>query len=97
VGADILTNWAERRLLPLLHRAQQPAAPVNAEGRVVVANRPWLVTGAVTDRANVVALWAGRACGSAELYRLPELPLGVFVFSRRRLFGDPHAFRSASA
>ena len=57
VGADIVAGWLERRLLPLLHRMDGPVALVNAEGRVVVANRPALVTGAVLRQADVPALW----------------------------------------
>ena len=45
VGADIVASWLERRLLPLLHRMDGPVALVNAEGRVVVANRPALGDG----------------------------------------------------
>lgn len=67
VGADIVNSWLERRLLPLLHRIDRPAALVNAEGRVVVANHPSLVTGAVT-----------RAEG-ATVHPLDGLPLGVLV------------------
>jgi hypothetical protein len=79
VGADIVNSWLERRLLPLLHRTGRPAALVNAEGRVVVANHPAMVTGAVTHEANVPALWAGRDAPGAVLHRLPSLPLGVLV------------------
>jgi hypothetical protein len=57
VGADIVAGWLERRLLPLLHRMDGPVALVNAEGRVVVANRPALVTGAVLRQVDVPALW----------------------------------------
>ncbi len=49
VGADIVVEWLERRLLPLLHRTGRTAALVNAENRVVAANHPDLVTGAVTE------------------------------------------------
>jgi hypothetical protein len=79
VGADIVNSWLERRLLPLLHRVGQPAALVNAEGRVVVANHPTLVAGSVTHRADVPALWAGRDVDGAALHPLPGLPLGVLV------------------
>jgi hypothetical protein len=79
VGADIVNSWLERRLLPLLHRTGQPAALVNAEGRVVVANHPALVTGAVTHKVNVPALWAGRQGNGAVLHRLRDLPLAVLV------------------
>ena len=40
VGADIVVEWLERRLLPLLHRTGRTAALVNAENRVVAANHP---------------------------------------------------------
>ncbi len=68
VGADIVNSWLERRLLPLLHRVGRPAALVNAEGRVVVANHPSLVTGAVT-----------RVGEGATVHPLDGLPLGVLV------------------
>jgi hypothetical protein len=81
VGADIVAGWLERRLLPLLHRMDAPVALVNAEGRVVVANRPALVTGAVLRQVDVPALWRGTEAtvGAAALHRLPDLPLGVLV------------------
>jgi hypothetical protein len=79
VGADIVASWLERRLLPLVHRVDDPAALVNAEGRVVVANRPELVTGAVVRQVDVAALWKGADAGTATLHRLPDLPLGVLV------------------
>lgn len=81
VGADIVAGWLERRLLPLLHRMDGPVALVNAEGRVVVANRPALVTGAVVREVDVAALWrsATPAAAGAVLHRLPDLPLGVLV------------------
>ena len=83
VGADIVAGWLERRLLPLLHRMDGPAALVNAEGRVVVANRPELVTGAVLRQADVPALWrrdpGDPPAGDAVLHRLPDLPLGVLL------------------
>lgn len=66
VGADIVVDWLERRLLPLLHRCERPAALVNAERRVVAANRPELVTGTVLT-------------GPGEHRPLPELPLSVLV------------------
>ncbi|HEY0812486.1 MAG TPA: cache domain-containing protein [Pseudonocardia sp.] len=66
VGADIVVDWLERRLLPLLHRTGHAAALVNAENRVVAANRPDLVTGAVTELA-------------ATRHPLPDLPLTVLV------------------
>ena len=66
VGADIVVEWLERRLLPLLHRTGRTAALVNAENRVVAANRPDLVTGAVTELVG-------------ERYPLPDLPLTVLV------------------
>ena len=85
VGADIVVSWLERRLLPLLP-AHGPVALVNADGRVVVANRPELVTGAVVRPVDIAALWRspdGRdgagLDGAAVLYRLPDLPLGVLV------------------
>jgi len=84
VGADIVASWLERRLLPLLHRMDGPVALVNAEGRVVVANRPALVTGAVLRQADVPALWQrepGDRAGGATLHRLPDLPLGVLVLA----------------
>jgi len=71
VGADIVNSWLERRLLPLLHRVGQQAALVNAEGRVVVANHPCLVAGAVTHRAD-----------GATLHPLDGLPLAVLVLDR---------------
>ena len=85
VGADIVAGWLERRLLPLLHRMDGPVALVNAEGRVVVANRPALVTGAVLRQSDVPALWR-RGAGEprdrgATLHRLPDLPLGVLVLA----------------
>lgn len=86
VGADIVASWLERRLLPLLHRMDRPAALVNSEGRVVVANRPELVIGAVVRRG------AGRppappgegavrtvVASGEELHELPDLPLAVLV------------------
>jgi len=83
VGADIVAGWLERRLLPLLHRMDGPVALVNAEGRVVVANRPELVTGAVLRQADVPALWrrdpGDPPAGGAVLHRLPDLPLGVLL------------------
>ena len=83
VGADIVASWLERRLLPLLHRMDGPVALVNAEGRVVVANRPALVTGAVLRQVDVPALWRRdpetRPAGDAVLHRLPDLPLGVLL------------------
>jgi hypothetical protein len=81
VGADIVAGWLERRLLPLLHRMDAPVALVNAEGRVVVANRPALVTGAVLRQVDVPALWRRpeATVGAAALHRLPDLPLGVLV------------------
>ncbi len=66
VGADIVVEWLERRLLPLLHRTGRTAALVNAENRVVAANHPSLVTGAVTEV-------------EATRYPLPDLPLAVLV------------------
>jgi hypothetical protein len=66
VGADIVNSWLERRLLPLLHRVPDPAALVNAEGRVMVSNHPSLVAGAVTRADGVV-------------HPLDGLPLGVLV------------------
>ena len=85
VGADIVAGWLERRLLPLLHRMDGPVALVNAEGRVVVANRPALVTGAVLRQADVPALWrrepGSPATAGATLHRLPDLPLGVLVLA----------------
>jgi len=71
VGADIVNSWLERRLLPLLHRVGQQAALVNAEGRVVVANHPCLVAGAVAHRAD-----------GATLHPLDGLPLAVLVLDR---------------
>lgn len=68
VGADIVVDWLERRLLPLLHRAGRPAALVNADNRVVAANRPELVTGTVLTRPG-------------ERHPLPALPLSVLVLS----------------
>ena len=85
VGADIVAGWLERRLLPLLHRMDGPVALVNAEGRVVVANRPALVPGGVRRQSEVPAF--GRrepgspATGGATLHRLPDLPLGVLVLA----------------
>jgi hypothetical protein len=81
VGADIVASWLERRLLPLLHRMAGPVALVNAEGRVVVANRPTLVTGAVLRQVDVPSLWRGDApeSGGATLHRLADLPLAVLV------------------
>jgi hypothetical protein len=85
VGADIVAGWLERRLLPLLHRTAGPVALVNAEGRVVVANRPELVTGAVLRQVDVPALWRRAAgdpvTGGPTLYRLPDLPVGVLVLT----------------
>jgi hypothetical protein len=85
VGADIVAGWLERRLLPLLHRMDGPVALVNAEGRVVVANRPALVTGAVLRQADVPALWrrgpGDATSGGATLHRLSDLPLGVLVLA----------------
>jgi hypothetical protein len=78
-GADIVAAWLERRLLPLLHRMDGPVALVNAEGRVVVANRPALVTGAVVRQVDVGALWRGTQTTGGTLYPLPDLPLGVLV------------------
>jgi hypothetical protein len=87
VGADIVAAWLERRLLPLLHRMDEPVALVNAEGRVVVANRPELVIGAVVRQVDLGMLWRRaeeRAEGSVvvagtALHRLPDLPLAVLV------------------
>jgi hypothetical protein len=83
VGADIVAGWLERRLLPLLHRMDGPVALVNAEGRVVVANRSALVTGAVLRQVDVPALWrrdpGDAQAGEAVLHRLPGLPLGVLL------------------
>ena len=79
VGADIVAAWLERRLLPLLHRMHGSVALVNAEGRVVVANRPELVTGAVLRQVDVPALWRQEPTGGALLHRLPDLPLAVLV------------------
>ena len=79
VGADIVAAWLERRLLPLLHRMHGSVALVNAEGRVVVANRPELVTGAVLRQVDVPALWRQEPTGGAILHRLPDLPLAVLV------------------
>jgi hypothetical protein len=58
-----------------------PVALVNAEGRVVVANRPTLVTGAVLRQVDVPSLWRGDApeSGGATLHRLADLPLAVLV------------------
>lgn len=82
VGADIVASWLERRLLPLLHRMDAPVALVNAEGRVVVANRPELVTGAVVRHVDVPALWrTGPASTDAGLHRLADLPLGVLMLA----------------
>lgn len=83
VGADIVAAWLERRLLPLLP-ADAPVALVNTDGRVVVANRPQLVTGAVVRQVDVPALWRrpespADAGPAAVLHRLPDLPLGVLV------------------
>ena len=83
VGADIVNSWVERRLLPLLHRTGRPAALVNAEGRVVVANHPALVTGSVTHRVDVPGLWSGREADGAALHRVGELPLAVLVLDAR--------------
>ena len=80
VGADIVASWLERRLLPLAHRVDAPMALVNAEGRVVVANRPELVTGAVVRQVDVPALWRGGPA-DATLHRLADLPLGVLVLA----------------
>ncbi len=71
VGADIVVEWLERRLLPLLHRTGHTAALVNGENRVVAANRADLVTGAVTEVA-------------AARHPLPELPLTVLVLPGAR-------------
>ena len=83
MGADIVAGWLERRLLPLLHRMDGPVALVNAEGRVVVANRSALVTGAVLRQVDVPALWrrdpGDAQAGEAVLHRLPGLPLGVLL------------------
>ena len=56
-----------------------PVALVNAEGRVVVANRPDLVTGAVLRQVDVPALWRQEPVDGVALYRLPDLPLAVLV------------------
>lgn len=80
VGADIVNSWVERRLLPLLHRADRPTALVNAEGRVIVANDPSLVAGSVTHKADVPALWSGLSAEGAGLHPVEGLPLGVLVF-----------------
>ena len=81
-GADIVASWLERRLLPLAHRMDAPMALVNAEGRVVVANRPELVTGAVVRQVDVPALWrTDEGSTDATLHRLPDLPLGVLVLA----------------
>jgi hypothetical protein len=68
-GADIVNSWVERRLLPLLHRAERPTALVNVEGRVVVSNQPALAAGSVTHAGN-----------GAELHPLDGLPLAVLQF-----------------
>ena len=65
VGADIVVEWLERRLLPLLHRTGRTAALVNAENRVVAANHPDLVTGAVTEVDGRAPPAAGPAVGRA--------------------------------
>ena len=103
VGADIVAGWLERRLLPLLHRMDGPVALVNAEGRVVVANRPALVTGAVLRQVDVPALWrrdpGGPPAGDAVLHRLPDLPLGVLLLdgsdARHRWPAEPARGRRA--
>lgn len=79
VGADILTGWIERTLLPLLGAIARPTALVNAEGRIAVANDPSLVVGEVVHGVDVPALWAGGADPTARLYRLDRMPLGVLV------------------
>ncbi|MCE0761618.1 cache domain-containing protein [Pseudonocardia kujensis] len=78
VGADVVTSWLERRLLPLLHRMTGPTALVNAEGRVLVANRPDLVTGAVTRQADVPALWRR---SDPALRRLEDTPLAILALA----------------
>lgn len=71
VGADIVNSWVERRLLPLLHRAERPTALVNVEGRVVVSNQPGLAAGSVTHAVDVAG---------ATLHPLDRLPLAVLQF-----------------
>lgn len=66
VGADIIVGWLERRLLPLLHRAGTPTALLNADGRVVAANDPGLVTGTVLTEPG-------------ERRRLRALPLAIWT------------------
>jgi hypothetical protein len=87
VGADLVAADLERRLLPLLHRIPEAVAVVNAEGRIVSANRPALVTGAVVRRCPVAALWERAGDGGtatsagAALHRIADLPLGVLVLA----------------
>lgn len=74
VGADIVVHWLERRLLPLVHRVDRAAALVNAENRVLAANRPELVTGTVLAVAGA-------------LRPLPALPLAIWSESAVRSGG----------
>lgn len=69
VGCDVPVRRAERLLLPPLRALGAPAAVVNAENRVLVGNRPDLVTGALLR--DVGPSTTGHAC--------PTLPFSLLV------------------
>jgi hypothetical protein len=79
-GADVFACTVERRLTSLLHGLPEPAAIVNAQGRVVAGNEGAPVTGDLLR--SVAAMWAqAPAAGAAgpRLHRCGDLPLAVAV------------------
>ncbi|MGN6244136.1 MAG: cache domain-containing protein [Motilibacteraceae bacterium] len=77
-GADVYARTVERRLSEALREVPEPAAIVNAQGRVVAGNEDAPVTGDLL-RA-VAAAWSGTAPeGGLRLHRCGDLPLAVAV------------------
>ena len=79
-GADVYARTMERRLAGALREVPEPAAIVNAQGRVVAGNEDAPVTGDLL-RA-VAAAWPGDGTGPVgglRLHRCGDLPLAVAV------------------
>jgi hypothetical protein len=78
-GADVFARTVEIRLGALLDEVREPAAIVNAEGRVVAGNEGAPVTGELLRE--LLPLWDGEPgpAGRTRLHRCGDLPFAVAV------------------